>query len=121
VVNYSRSELFLGFVICFGVEKIAISWVSSADDFSRKLLAADVGTVTLDKSIEVENKVVSGGLGNLVENWKTLNRRLLKNLNKKRVMQLKVTRSMIQRGQRGGVSPSKNFLKTPLEFYRKMF
>jgi hypothetical protein len=67
VVNYSRSELFLGFVICFGVEKIAISWVSSADDFSRKLLAADVGTVTLDKSTGVKGKVLREGMESVGE------------------------------------------------------
>lgn len=31
--------------------------MNSADDFFRKLLAADVDTVTLDKSTEVEEKV----------------------------------------------------------------
>lgn len=43
--------LFFGHCHSFWGRKIAISWVNSADDFSRKLLAADVGTVTLDKRL----------------------------------------------------------------------
>jgi hypothetical protein len=41
--------------------------VNSADDFSRKLLAADVGTVTLDKSTGVKGKVLREGMESVGE------------------------------------------------------